>query len=103
MKSSRSARSRAARRKKIDAATGSTKRKPYRPPDSVGFSMARGKVLEDVYLTTQTDCNCITLTFQDNTELTFDLEAGIAVRPSYSEWKGGEQRVIRSWRRVRGL
>jgi hypothetical protein len=61
----------------------------------------RGKVVADVYLTTESDLNCVTLCFDDNTELVVDIEPCLSFTADYSDWKTGDQRVIKRWKRVR--
>jgi hypothetical protein len=55
----------------------------------------------DVYVTTESDLNCVTLCFDDNTELVVDVEPCLSFKASYSAWKTGNERVIKRWPRVR--
>jgi hypothetical protein len=73
--------------------------KSYRPPGSVPFPEARGKTLADLYLTLDSEANCITLTFDDRTEMVFDIDflPRFTVAAEYSDWKTGDQRVLRRW------
>jgi len=75
--------------------------KLYRPSGSFPFPPVRVKTLADVYLTTDGDLNCVTLCFDDNTELVIDLEPCLRFTADYSAWKTGDQRVIKSWPRIR--
>src|SRR5579864_241030 len=75
--------------------------KLYRPLGSFPFPDVRGKVLADVYLTTKSGLNCVTLCFDDNTELVVDIEPRLSFTASYSDWKTGNQRVIKRWPRTR--
>src|SRR6478752_5057507 len=75
--------------------------KLYRPPGSFPFPDARGKVVADLYLTMKSYLKCVTLCFDDNTELVIDVEPCLSFAASYSDWKTGDQRVIKSWPRVR--
>jgi hypothetical protein len=75
--------------------------KLYRPPGSFPFPPVRGKILADAYMTTEGDLNCVTLRFNDNTELIVDLEPCLRFAASYSDWKTGDQRIIKRWPRVR--
>ena len=76
--------------------------KLYRPPGSFPFPDVRGKVVADVYLTMKIGLNCVTLCFDDNTELVVDIEPFLSFTASYSDWKTGNQRVTKRWPRVRG-
>ncbi len=53
-------------------------------------------------MTTESDLSCITLCFDDNTELVVDVEPRLQFTADYSDWKTGNQRVIKRWPRVRG-
>jgi hypothetical protein len=79
-------------------------RKPprlYRPPGSFPFPPVRGKTLADAYLTTEGDLNCVTLRFDDNTDLVIDIEPCLAFRADYSDLKTGNARIIKRWPRIR--
>jgi len=75
--------------------------KLYRPSGSFSFPPVRGKTLADAYLSTDGDLNCVTLRFDDNTELVIDLEPCLRFAADYSAWKAGDQRVIKRWPRIR--
>jgi len=47
------------------------------------------------------DHHDIAIWFTDQTSLTFSIEAGFTLKPQYSGWKSGEQRVIRAWPPIR--
>jgi hypothetical protein len=74
--------------------------KLYRPPGSFPFPDVRGKVVGDVYLTTKSYLKCVTLCFDDNTELVIDIEPSLSFKANYSDWKSGNQRVIKRWPRI---
>src|SRR6185437_2347146 len=71
------------------------KRKSYRPPGSVKFTSARGKTVEQVYVTAYEDVNCVTLCFTDKTELVVDVEPCVAFSADYSDWTHRHQRVLK--------
>lgn len=73
----------------------------YRPPDAFPFPEAQGKTLASLYLTTETDMNCITLAFDDNTDLVIDIEPGLSFSADYSDWKTGNERIIKRRPRIR--
>ena len=75
--------------------------KLYRPSGSFPFPDVRGKVVADVYLTTESGLKCVTLCFDDNTELVVDIEPCLSFKADYSGWQTGNQRVIKRWPRVR--
>jgi hypothetical protein len=75
--------------------------KIHRPSGSFAFPQVRGKTLTDAYVITESDLNCLTLCFDDNTELVLDVEPCLRFAADYSDWKTGEERVIKRWPRVR--
>src|SRR6185312_15790993 len=65
------------------------KRKLYRPLGSVEYTSARGKTVEQVYVTADKNVNCVTLCFTDKTELVVDVEPCVAFSADYSDWTTG--------------
>ena len=76
-------------------------RKLFRPSGSVEFTAARGKTLEQVYMTVYGDLNSVTLSFTDKTELVVEVEPCLAFTADYSDWTTGNQRVLKRWPRLR--
>lgn len=75
--------------------------KLYRPPGSFPFPDVRGKVIADVYLTNKSYLKGVTLCFDDNTELVIDIDLSLSFKANYSDWKNGNQRVIKRWPHIR--
>ena len=77
--------------------------KPTQRPDRrfVQFRETTGKTVEAVELLTAPDYHTISINFQDKTCLHFSIETGFTVRTDYSDWKTGEQRVLRKWPLIR--
>lgn len=65
------------------------------------FPQARGRTVERVDLTTDSDHHCISIRFQDKTDLSVVIDAGLTFQASFSDWKTHNQRVIKNWRRIR--
>jgi N-dimethylarginine dimethylaminohydrolase len=63
----------------------------------IEFRQARGKTVERVELNTDSDFRCISIHFQDDTDLTFVLDPALTLRVDYSRWKDGEQKVLKRW------
>lgn len=106
MKAERSGNKRGAARnstRKHSTASGKKPPKLYRPPGSVAFPEARGKTVEQVYLTAEAECRQVIVAFSDNTELVVDIEPCLSFTAELSGWKTGEQRVIRRWPRTLSL
>lgn len=64
------------------------------------FPQAKGKVLEGVEFSTYSDYHNICLNFQDKTCLNFEIDPAFTLTTDYSDWKSGNQRVLRAWRPV---
>ena len=79
--------------------TRSSSKKAYRRV--FHFPQTRGKQVEDVEFSTSTDYHNISINFQDKTALNFSIETGFTLEPDYSDWKSGNQRVIRTWSPIR--
>ena len=63
----------------------------------VEFPQARGRTVEMVELNLDSDFHCISIRFQDDTNLTFVIDPALAFRADYSRWKSGEQKVLKRW------
>ena len=63
----------------------------------VEFPEARGRTVEEVELSTDSDFPCISIRFQDKTDLTFVIDPWLSFQADYSEWKAGEQKVLKRW------
>ena len=61
------------------------------------FRPAQGKTIEKVEFSASADHHDITIWLTDKASLNFSIEAGFTVKPEYSDWKSGEQRIVRSW------
>ena len=66
-------------------------------PRLVEFPQARGRTVEMVELSLDSDFHCISIRFQDETDLTFVINPALTFRTDYSRWKGGEQKVLKRW------
>ena len=86
-----------------------TKKKPLRQsrrapaqiktryPRLVEFPEARGRTVEMVELSLDSDFHCISIRFQDETDLTFVIDPALTFQADYSRWKAGEQKVLKRW------
>ncbi len=86
---------------KAKPASRTKKPKPYRVPGATYFPQVEGKVLQDVSVETRSDYSYIELRFDDRTNLVFDIVPGFTLQADYSDWKTGNQRIIKRWPRMR--
>jgi hypothetical protein len=63
----------------------------------VEFPEVRGLTVEKVALNTDSDFPCISIRFQDNTDLTVVIDPWLTFRADYSRWKDGNQKVLKRW------
>ena len=65
------------------------------------FPQAKGKLVEDVEFSTTPGYHNLSINFQDKTSLNFEVDTDFTLGADYSDWKTGNQRVIREWRPIR--
>jgi hypothetical protein len=63
----------------------------------VEFQEARGRTVEKVVLSTDSDFPCVSIRFQDNTDLTVVIDPWLTFRADYSRWRAGNQKVLKRW------
>jgi len=76
------------------------RRSPRRKASSVRlveFPQARGRTVERVELSADSDFPCVSIRFTDNTDLTVVINPWLAFRAAYSSWKAGKQKVLKRW------
>lgn len=67
------------------------------------FTQAKGKTVEAIEFSTELGYHAISVNFTDKTSLNLEIEARFVMEADYSDWKTGNQRVIRRWPPVRNL
>jgi hypothetical protein len=50
-----------------------------------------------VELSADSNFPCISIRFQDNTDLTVVIDPWLTFRADYSRWKAGNQKVLKRW------
>src|SRR5258708_4575549 len=65
------------------------------------FKDVKGKPVDFVEVYTSGDYHCIDVRFQDKTALTFVIDLGFTVQAGYSNWKTGNQRLVKEWPIIR--
>jgi hypothetical protein len=63
----------------------------------VQFPEVRGLTVEKVALSTDSDFPCVSIRFQDNTDLTVVIDPWLTFQVDYSRWKAGNQKVLKRW------
>jgi hypothetical protein len=67
------------------------------------FPQAKGRIIESIEFSTELGYHCISINFTDKTSLNLAIEARFLVETDYSDWKTGNQRLLRRWRPVQNL
>jgi len=67
----------------------------------VKFPQAKGRTVEKVELSLDSDFHCISIRFKDNTDLTVVIDTALTFRAEYSKWKAGNQTVLKRWPVIR--
>lgn len=67
----------------------------------VEFPRARGRTVERVKLFVSDGYNCIAIEFEDKTDLSVVIDPGLSFRAEYSDWKTGNQRVLKRFPAIR--
>ena len=82
-------------------------RKQMKPPYDrwVEFPQAKGRTVEMVELIVDADYHCVSIRFEDKTDLSVVIDPCLTFNASFSDWKTGDERVLKRWPalRSRGL
>jgi len=88
------------RRKPAERRTSNRISAAHRFRKLVHYPQAKGKTIEDVEFSTAPGYHNISVNFQDKTCLNFSIETGFTLETDYSDWKTGNQRLLRVWRPI---
>src|SRR4051794_21854862 len=69
----------------------------HRVGKSVVLEPLRGRTVERVELNLDSDFHCISIRFQNDTDLTFVIDPALTFRADYSRWKAGNQKILKRW------
>jgi hypothetical protein len=65
------------------------------------LSQAQGRKVEKIELLADSGYHCVSITFQDKTDLDVVIDPGFSFRASLYDWKTGNQKVLKRWPVVR--
>lgn len=71
-------------------------RKPTRR-QVLRFEEVKGKTVEFIEISADAEFPCVEIGFDDKTALLVLMDARITMEPEYSEWREGNQRMLRHW------
>ncbi len=72
------------------------RRKPRRR-QFLRFNEVKGKTVEFIEISADADFPCVEIGFDDKTALQILVGTRLTMEPAYSDWKTGNQRVLRQW------
>jgi hypothetical protein len=91
------------KRHKAKARKGTSSRKPKKATRGCTvFSEMKGRTVEKIELSVSADYHCISIRFLDKTDFTVEIDPCLRFTALHSEWKTGNQRVLKRWATVRG-
>lgn len=67
----------------------------------VKFPQAEGRTVELVELFASDGYSCVSIRFQDKTDLSVEIDPCLAFHATFSDWKTHNQRVLKHWPTVR--
>lgn len=70
-------------------------------PANQDFPEVKDKIVETVQLSVEAGYYGITIRFQDSTSLSFSVEPCVIAFPVFSEWKDGEEKILKEYQPVR--
>jgi len=88
-------------KKTLRKARRTPKQRKARYSRLVEFPEVRGLTVEKVALSADSDFPCISIRFQDNTDLTVVIDPWLTFQADYSRWKDGNQKVLKRWPVIR--
>lgn len=70
-------------------------------PTRHDFPEVKGKIVETVEITVESDYYGISVRFEDKTSLTFSMEPCLFAFPIYEDWTSGESKILKQYPPVR--
>jgi hypothetical protein len=90
------------KRVKAKARKGASSRKPKKSTRGhTVFSEMKGRTVDKIELCVSADYHCVSIRFLDNTDFSVEIEPCLRFKALHSDWKAGNQRVLKRWATVR--
>ena len=77
--------------------TGKTARRRPKRRQALRFDEVIGKTVEFIEMGTDAHFPCVEIAFDDKTALVVVMNTRLSMEPTYSDWKTGNQRLLRQW------
>ena len=65
------------------------------------FPETRDKIVQNIEVHSNHEFYGITIRFTDQTALNFTLETAVFTFPVYSDWTGGDEKILQKYKQVR--
>jgi hypothetical protein len=66
----------------------------------IAFSEMKGRTVEQIEVWLSSDYHCVSIRFQDKTDFTVEIDTRLILNAVHSDWKTGNQRVLKRWRSI---
>lgn len=73
------------------------------PSRVIDFPQAKGKRVESIQFFSEVDANNLSIYFRDKSSLNIRVDPAFTLEAAYSEWKQGNEHVVRRWPSIRPL
>lgn len=83
--------------KKAPSGASAIRKNQPSPGRVMEFAELRGRKIEKIELAASSECHTISIRFQNKTDLSFVIDAWPRLKAEYSDWKTGNQRVLKHW------
>jgi hypothetical protein len=91
------------KRHKAQAGKGTSSANPKKGTrERTVFSEVKGRTVEKIELSVSADYHCISIRFLDKTDFTVEIDPCLRFTALHSDWKTGNQRVLKRWATVGG-
>ncbi|MBZ5489997.1 MAG: hypothetical protein LAO76_03580 [Acidobacteriia bacterium] len=81
-------------------ATGHTRKRPV-PTGCVRYTEMKGRTVERIDVCLSSDYHCVSIRFEDKTDFTVEIDTRLVLTALHSDWKAGNQRVLKRWATIR--
>jgi hypothetical protein len=80
-----------------------TPTKPSKSPRTrvLQFPQAKGRTVEMIELIADGDFHCVSIQFQDKTDLSLMIDPALTFRADFYAWKKGNHRLLKRWPALR--
>ena len=67
----------------------------------VQYTEMKGRTVERIDVCLSSDYHCVSIRFEDKTDFTVEIDMRLVLTALHSDWKTGNQRVLKRWATIR--